>query len=115
MHLYKHWRKLLILSSILVVTVTVFSVYLMEDYVRGSFVLWIYLIAPIIAYIFASIFVWIGTYIMRFNDSVNKHELQLTWFLRLMASVGCVLLLSDVAPLLLMKSGHMPIAFTLGL
>ena len=46
--------------------------------------------------------------------SVLGTTLQLTWFLRLNIIVGCFLLLIDVAGLLAMHSGYMPVFFAFG-
>ena len=114
MSLARHWKKLLLLSLVGVAALTFLSISQMEDYLRESFVFWIYLFIPIVAYGFGVMFVWIGVHIMRYNDIFLGTSFQLTGFLWLNVIVGCSAMLIDVVQLFRMQSGYMPMAFAVG-
>jgi hypothetical protein len=116
MNFIHHWKKLRLFSILGLVVLTALSTYLLEEYVRRSFVLWVYLLAPTIMHIGCCLFVWGGVHIMSFNDSMfsPKATFQLTWFLRGIVVLGGILSSFSLLELFDLHSGYMPFMFACG-
>ena len=116
MNFVRHWKILRALSILGLVALTTLSILLLEEYVRSSFVLWIYLMVPTLVHICCCLFVCGGVHVMRLNDSIlnSISAVQLTWFLRVAVVLGCLLSTLSLLQLLNVHSGYLPFMFAAG-
>ena len=114
MNLQRHWILLLLLSIFGVIILTIISLRQMDDHLKQSFVYWVYMFAPIAAYVGAGLFVWIGAFFMKWNDALFGTTFQVLWFLRLNVIVGSLAIFTDILRLFDLHSGYLPLFFACG-
>lgn len=92
------------------------SVVVLEESVKRSVWVAIYLLLPAALHIGCCIFVSVGVPFMRLNDSLlgSTSSFQRTWFLKVMAFLGTVLSGYSLAQLIDLDSGYIPFMFASG-
>lgn len=116
MSIVRHWMALRTLSIVGVAALTMLSVVVLEEGVKRSAWVAIYLLLPAALHIGCCLFVSVGVPLMRLNDSLlgSTASFQSTWFLRVMAFLGTILTAFALAQLIDLDSGYIPFMFSSG-